>query len=227
MTAGRRRRSVRAVLVILSIGAAVLAHFTIVDRLPSALGAGLSLVPVALLLSWALRRSPWRGWIFLGLVGAAAAVWACRDELSSGWAALERNFASLFFIEHVGVNLALAFVFGRTLAAGREPLCTRFARLLHGPLPPEVVAYTRGVTMAWTVFFIGLATASAALYLGGHREAWSMLATLLSPVLLGFMFVAEYAVRLRVLPHWERTGIFGAIRAASRHFAAARLETPR
>jgi uncharacterized membrane protein len=218
--ADQRRRSVRAVLVILSIGAAVLAHFTIVDRLPPALGAALSLVPVALLVAWAARRSERRGSIVLALLAGVAA-------LSVGWGALERNFASLFFVEHASVNAGLALMFGRTLAEGREALCTRLARLLHGSLPPEVVAYTRTITLAWTVFFALLTIASAALYLGGFREAWSVLATMLSPVLLGLMFVGEYLVRLRALPHWERTGILGTIRAASRHFAAARLETPR
>lgn len=215
-----RKRSVRAALVVLSICCAIAAHFAIVDRFSPALGAVLSLVPIALLLAWALRRSGRRAWTIAALVLGAAALWV-------GWGPLERNFAGLFFVEHAGGNLALAFVFGRTLTEGREPLCTRFARLLHASLPPEVEAYTRRITLAWTVFFAALAGVSAALYLGGYLAAWSLLATVLSPILLALMFVAEYAVRLRALPHWERIGIFGAIRAFSRHFATARLQTPR
>jgi len=127
----------------------------------------------------------------------------------------------VFFIEHAGANAALAIVFGRTLAAGREPLCTRFARLVHGTMTPELAAYTRSVTLAWTIFFSALALASAALYFGGYLTAWSILATMLSPALVVLMFVVEYGVRLRVLPHVERVGILGGIRAFSRHFAAA------
>jgi len=41
------------------------------------------------------------------------------------------------------------------------------------------------------------------------------------------MFVAEYGVRHRVLPNWERVGIFGGIRAFARHFQSARFEAPR
>jgi len=220
VTAGRRALPMRAVLVFLSICAAVLLHFTIVERFSPALGAALSIVPAALVAVSIGRRSRHRVWWWGAAAIAAVALWA-------GWGSLERNFAAVFFLEHAGGNLLLAFVFGRTLAAGREPLCTRFARILHRSLPPEVVEYTRRVTLAWTIFFATLATLSAGLYLGGFLAAWSALATMLSPVLVGLMFVVEYAVRLRALPNWERVGVLGGIRAFSRHFAAAPLENPR
>jgi len=221
VTAGRRALPMRAVLVFLSICGAVLLHFTIVERFSPALGAALSLVPAALVAASIGRRSRHREWWVAAAAIAAVALWA-------GWGSLERNFASVFFLEHAGGNLLLAFVFGRTLAAGREPICTRFARILHGSLPPEVVEYTRRITLAWTIFFATLATLSAGLYLGGFLAAWSLFATMLSPVLVGLMFVVEYAVRLRALPHWERVGVLGGIRAFSRHFAAAApLENPR
>jgi len=50
------------------------------------------------------------------------------------------------------------------------------------------------------------------------NEAWSLLANILTPLLVGAMFVVEYAVRLRVLPNWERVGILRGVRAFSRHF---------
>jgi uncharacterized membrane protein len=220
VTGERRSRPFRAVLVVLFLAGAVLAHFTIVDRFSPALGAALSLVPLSFLALWAARRSPHRAWTAAAVVLVAIALWA-------GWGMLERRFASVFFLEHAGGNALLAVVFGRTLAAGREPLCTRFARILHPTLPPEVQAYTRGITLAWTIFFAALASLSAALYLGGFLTAWSVLATMASPILVGLMFVVEYAVRLRALPNWERVGLLGGIRAFSRHFAAAPLETPR
>jgi len=220
VTGERRARPLRAMLVVLSLAGAVLAHFTIVDRFSPLLGAVLSLVPLAFLALWAARRSPHRAWTVAAVALAALGLWA-------GWGALERHFDGLFFVEHAGGNALLAVVFGRTLAAGREPLCTRFARILHPTLPPEVQAYTRGVTVAWTIFFASLASLSAALYLGGFLTAWSVLATMASPVLVGLMFVVEYAVRIRTLPHWERVGLLGGVRAFSRHFAAAPLETPR
>lgn len=220
MTAGRRALPMRAVLVFLSICGAVLAHFTIIERFSPALGAVLSLVPAALLALWMARRSRHREWFVVAAAIAAIALWA-------GWGSLERNYTRVLFVEHAGGNALLALVFGRTLAAGREPLCTRFARILHDTLPAEVAAYTRRITIAWTAFFAALAALSAWLYLGGFLAAWSLLATILSPILVALMFVVEYAVRLRALPRWQRVGLLAGYRAFSRHFAAAPLENSR
>ena len=212
MTPARRTRGAIALTAVLSVAFAILAHAAILQDLPPAVGALLSLVPLALLAAWWLRRH--RGRIALALV-AAAVVAACL-----GWGVLQRHFPGLFFLEHAGSNLLLAFVFGRTLAPGREALVTTFARILHTHLPVEVERYTRKVTLAWTILFAALATASAVLYLGGYLEAWSMLVNFVSAALIGTMFVVEYLVRLRALPDWERVGLMGGVRAFSRHFAA-------
>ena len=219
MSAERRGRYTVALAVIASAAFALLAHASLMDGLSPAVGAALSLVPLAALGAWIVRPAR-RGVAAAVAVLAAAALWW-------GWAALERHFSDVFFLEHAGINLVLAFTFGRTLAPGHEPLCTRFARMLHGRLPPEVERYTRHVTAAWTLFFAALFAASCALFFGGALAAWSLLANVLSPVLIAAMFAIEYAIRLRVLPHWERVGILGGIRAFSRHFAARRAEAQR
>lgn len=188
--------------------------------LPPALGALLSLIPVILLAAWAVRPSRHRGAALAALAIGALAAWL-------GWDALERHYASVLFVEHAGANLVLAIVFGRTLIGDREPLCTLFARLVHGTLPPEVVRYSRQVTLAWTVFFVVLFALSCVLFLGKFLAAWSILASVATPILVGLMFVAEYSVRHRVLPNWERVGILGGIRAFSRHFGTAHVEAPR
>jgi uncharacterized membrane protein len=208
------------VVVILSAAFAVLAHAAIVDGVPPAVGAILSLVPLGIFLAWLVRRSRRPA---LGYAAVAAAGLA----LFFGWGTLEAHFPDLFFVEHAGINLVLAIVFGRTLFGTREPLVSAFARVIHGAIPPEVERYTRKVTAAWTAFFAALFSASCILYFGGFLAAWSLLANILSPVLIAAMFVVEYAVRLRALPNWERVGILGGIRAFSRHFAAARFEAPR
>jgi uncharacterized membrane protein len=220
VTSGERTGTSAALAVVVSIAFALLAHFAVIDGLTPTVGALLSLLPVAILALWATRRARHRELVLTGAGAAAIALWF-------GWGTLERNFPSVFFIEHAGSNLVLAIVFGRTLVGLREPLCTRFARLLHGTLPPEVIRYTRQVTVAWTVFFVTLFTLSSILYLGGFLTAWSLLANIASPILVGLMFVVEYAVRHRVLPEWERVGILGSIRAFSRHFGTAPVEAPR
>lgn len=211
MTDTARPRPWVALAVAAGLGFALLAHFTIVGGQSSGLGALLSLIPLALVALWLARRSRRPLAASAAAVIAIGAAWA-------GWSALERYFPDIFFLEHAGANLILAVLFGRTLASGHEPLCTRFARLLHGTLPPEVVAYSRQVTVAWTVFFAAIFTASCALYFGGFLAAWSLLANILSPILVAAMFVVEYFVRHRVLPGWERVGVLSGIRAFSRHF---------
>lgn len=220
MTPAHRSGSRVALVGLLSVAFALLAHAAIIDGVSPTVGALLSLVPVAAFALWAMRRSRHREALLAVFALAGVGLWL-------GWGQLERHFPSLFFVEHAGANLLLGVLFGRTLAAGREPLCTRFARIIHGALPPEVLRYTRRVTLAWTAFFAALFTFSCALYLGGFLAAWSLLANIASPILVGAMFVAEYAVRMRALPHWERIGILGGVRAFSRHFGAARFEAPR
>lgn len=220
MTPELRRRSWVALAVVLSIGYAILAHASLVSSVSPTVGTLLALTPITLFALWAVRRSKRRALGAAALAATAVAAWL-------GWGTLERHFPDIFFVEHATTNLMLAFLFGRTLAAGREPLVALFARLVHGSIPPEVERYTRLVTLAWTLFFATLFTVSCALYFGNFLAAWSLLANILSPILITAMFVVEYAVRLRALPHWEQVGIMGGIRAFSRHFGAARFEAPR
>jgi uncharacterized membrane protein len=209
-----------ALAVIASLCCAVAAHYAIVAAQSPTPGALLSLVPVALIGLALARRARSRAIVAAALVLAALAAWL-------GWPLLERNFTDLFFVEHAGANLVLAIVFGRTLLAGREPLCTRFARMIHGALEPDALRYTREVTLAWTLFFAALCALSCGLYLGGFLEAWSILANIASPLLVAAMFAIEYAVRARVLPTHAQVGILGGIQAFSRHFGTTTLEAPR
>jgi uncharacterized membrane protein len=215
-----QRRWAIALAVSLSLGCAVLAHYAIVEAHSPTLGALLSLLPLVCIVLAVLRRSRHRA---LGLTGVAlggVALWL-------GWGFLERHFTNLFFIEHAGMNLLLGVTFGRTLLGAREPLCTRFARIIHGTLEPDVVRYTGRVTAAWTIFFFTLFTLSCVLYFGKFLAAWSFLANIASPILIGTMFVVEYAIRIRALPGHKRIGILGSFRAFSRHFAQAPAGSPR
>jgi uncharacterized membrane protein len=216
----RRRAAVVALTVVLSVACALGAHYAIVSAHSPIPGALLSLIPVAILGVAFARRTRRLAVVLPALLLAALVLWL-------GWGLLERNFTNLFFIEHAGANLLLGLTFGRTLLGGREPLCTRFARMLHDPLEPGVARYTRQVTIAWTVFFFTLFILSCALYGGQLLSAWSFLANIASPVLIVAMFAAEYAIRVRVLPDHERVGILGGIRAFSRHMGTARFEAPR
>jgi uncharacterized membrane protein len=215
VTRGPGGRGWIALGIALSVAFAVLAHAALVEGTPPAVGAGVAAVPLLLLLVMGARRKRHAGILAGAIACAALALWA-------SWSALERHFPDVLFVEHAATNFALAFIFGRSLAQGRESLITTFARLVHGELPPEVVRYTRRVNLAWTLFFSVLFVLSCALYLSGERAAWSVLANFATPLGVGAMFAVEYFVRHRVLPDWERVGIMGGVRAFSRHFSQAR-----
>ena len=105
----------------------------------------------------------------------------------------------------------LAVGFGRSLRADETPLCTRLADRLHGPLTPAEVRYTRQVTVAWTWFFATLSLTTLVLYLAAPIAVWSLFVNFVIFPLIAAMFVAEQAVRRRVLPPADRGGILDAV----------------
>lgn len=130
------------------------------------------------------------------------------------WPALRQNVALLYFTEHLGTNLALATLFGKTLVGPGEPLITRFARVVHdGTLSPRKLRHTRKATLAWTLFFLANATLSALLYGLAPHEIWSFYASLLTAPLVGLMFAAEHLWRMHVLPPEERPSLADVARA--------------
>ncbi len=130
-----------------------------------------------------------------GLAGLAAyqalAHWAA--TAAQGWPPATH---ALLLLPQLAICLALAWMFGGTLLAGREPLVTRMARSVHGALPAAIVAYTRKVTLAWTLFLSAMAAASVLLYLLAPLPVWSLFANVLFLPLVGLMFLAEYAYRI-------------------------------
>jgi uncharacterized membrane protein len=109
------------------------------------------------------------------------------------WAAPPAEW--LLFIPPILINLALAWLFGRTLVRGRMPLIARFAIMEQGTLSAELVTYTRTLTWLWTLLFIAAAIASLALALSGHRDAWSLFTNFLNYVLVAALFLGEFAYR--------------------------------
>ncbi len=148
-----------------------------------------------------------------GLLLAGALAW--------GWPSLRQNVTLLYFTEHLGTNLMLGTVFGKTLIGPGEPLITRFARIVHdGVLSERKLRHTRQATLGWTLFFIVNAVLSAVLYALAPLTVWSFYATLLTAPLIGLMFLAEHLWRMRVLPAEERPSIVDAIRVWRRHTTA-------
>ena len=179
---------------------------------PGLEGLGLTLVlaPAAILALGAALRSTHR-LLLLPIVAVACAVlWVSRGTLV-------RHYEWGLFLEHVLFNGALGYLFGSTLARGREPLCSRFAAMVHGrPLAPEIAAYTRRITAAWTAFFAAIVAVSALLFASASIEAWSTFANYLTLPLVALMFVAEHACRRFALPNVRRSGLLESFRAYRR-----------
>lgn len=172
----------RALMLALLLGYAVLVHFAI-----STGQARPALITLGLLLIVAVGGI-WRRLLVAAVM--AGIVWEAGSGRAATW---------LLYLPPVMVYLALAALFGSTLKVGSTPLVTRIATMMDGDLSPKAAAYTRGVTAAWTAFLILLALVSAGLAALADVEIWSLFSNLLSYLALGLFMLAEYAVRRRVL----------------------------
>lgn len=190
----------------LAVAWAVFAHRASVGG-ASDFAAALAATPMVIVVAILLRRLGSPLWIAAGgLAVLALLAWA--------WPSLRANVALLYYLEHVGTNLALAVVFGRTLGAGHEPLITQLARFAHPEgLSPAKIRYTRQVTVAWTTFFVAMATVSTGLFVLAPAAVWSVFANFLTLPLILALFAVEHLCRHLVLPAEERGGIADTIRA--------------
>jgi uncharacterized membrane protein len=199
----------------------VLAHYSTTPAAVTSmpwLGVGMSLTPALAILLFMTWNSPRKPAMLLLCAVVGMLVWGF-------WGMLERNFSWAYFIQHAGTNLMLAVVFGVTLARGRQALCSRFAEAVHGSLAPDVLRYTRQLTLAWTLFFITISLISALLFAFAPIETWSIFANFLTFPLVMLMFVVEFLVRLRKLPNLERHNILDGILAFWKP-SHARSDTP-
>ena len=185
----------------------VAAHLGSVGIGSADLNAAIATTP--LLLAWTVLLWQFKPrWVRLtGFALALSAVLAL-------WPQLSQSIALLYYLQHLGTHLALAVLFGRTLHGPGEPLITRMARSIYDhALSERKVRYTRQVTLAWTLFFLGNALVSTGLFLWAAPTVWSIHANLLTGPLIVGMFLAEHLVRRFVLPPDERPGLSDVVRA--------------
>ncbi len=151
----------------------------------------------------------WRGrsmlLLMLALLGAAALV----AVVAAGGLGDVRR---LYLAQHAGVHLALGLGFASTLRPGRVALISRMARRLHR-LTPAMLHYTRQITWLWVVYFWAMSAVSVAVYSLLPWAAWSMLANLLTPLVMAVLLGGEVLLRYRLHPEFDRVSLADMARA--------------
>jgi uncharacterized membrane protein len=198
-------RAVLALMLLLLYG--LLAHFSNANPSLRALGASLAAAPLVLAAWFAAGRAPHP------LLTTAVLAALISALLLHFWQQIERNFPLMYLLQQLGAYLLLAVAFGRSLMPGQTALCTRWADLMHGPLPPAVQRYSRNVTIAWTAFFVGCGLIDLLLFMFAPLPVWSLFANFASPTLALLLFLGEYALRYLVLPPRHRVSIPAMVRA--------------
>jgi uncharacterized membrane protein len=197
-------------------GAVVVLYAVFAHYVSTVAGVGAWAILVAgvpiLLAAAGMMRANWFGWVLMVAVVAALAL------LGWFWPTLNNPGAWFYFLQDIGINLALAMLFGRTLMAGRQPLITVIAASVQEEMSPPLLRYTRWVTWAWTLFFIVCALISIVLFFAVSIEAWSWFANILPLPLVGLMFIFEYGVRKCVLPKQDQSDLITTLRAACANF---------
>jgi len=171
-----------------------------------------------------------------GLLASKPAAWlgaAAAAVAIPGLARIDAT-ALVLFLPPVLINAYLAWLFGRTLAAGRTPLIGLMVRMLHGAeerLDASISRYATRLTAAWTLLFVALGLVNLTLALlakpGGlliaagftppaavPRETWSLFANVLNYIIVGVFFLAEYAYRRRRFPQQPYRNIVDFLRRA-------------
>jgi uncharacterized membrane protein len=158
-------------------------------------------------LCWSLGQARWR-WTGIGLV-AALLVLASAAQLD----------LLVVYMPPIVINLGLACFFASTLARGREPLISLFARLERGSLPAELAVYTRRLTWIWVIFFVLMAGVSATLAVTGARVAWLWFTAIGNYLCVAALFGGEYAYRCARFSNYRHASpfkLFRIIRGAMR-----------
>ena len=202
---------VRALLRVLCVAAlvvgyAILAHLSNSNPAAHGLGVALAVGPLVAMACGYL----WRGGQRLSALLAAALLIAA---VARFWPLLAAHFPWLYLLQQAGTYGFLGVIFGRSLGAGRLPLCTQWATLVHGSLSPEAARYTRRVTAAWSLFFALMTSALIGLFVLAPLPVWSAFANFCGLPLVVAMFVGEYLARGYALPDMQRVSIFDGVRA--------------
>jgi uncharacterized membrane protein len=133
------------------------------------------------------------------------------------WLVVEGNGLYALYIPPAAIPAALLMMFSLSLRAGQIPLVTRIARLMHdGPLPDDLVIYTRHVTQLWCCVCAAMFASAVLLAAFASPGLWSLMTNVIHYVVLGAVFVLEYGYRRWRYRHHEHSGLFQYLRRLTR-----------
>ena len=196
----------KALIALACVAYQYLVHSSVSDAQPGPLHLVLMWLPLAVLAGWVVARSANKLLWLTALLAAGLIVYLLEHQERLGLAATSG-------ISHAAAYLFLLWYFGRSLARGSEPAITRFARRVHGALPPAMEAFTRRLTIAWCVFSAAQLTASALLLAFAPLGAWSLFINLLNLPLLAVMFGGQMVYRAIRHPDFPQASLWEAIQA--------------
>jgi uncharacterized membrane protein len=230
--AGHQGRSLlKGVLIAALItGYALISHFALILPEGRTIAAALAVGVPAAALVWFITH-----WVFKFLskpsvlwgqnalrftLAMALALVTVLAPLWWAWPLVLANADTLYFAQHLGTNALLAWVFGHTLVAGSTPLVVTFARMVHRELPPEIAAYARHVTVAWTGFFLVTCALSIILYTLAPLAVWSAFGVLLQWPSVIVFFVGEYLLRRMLFKDFDHASMQQGFAAYQNHQAS-------
>jgi uncharacterized membrane protein len=200
------RRSWEVLIVLACIAYQYLVYSAVSNAQSGPLRLVLMWLPLALLAGWVVARSANKLVWLTALLAIGLYVYLLEYQERLGLAATSG-------ISHSAAYLFMLWYFGRTLARGREPAITQFARRVHGALPPAMELFTRRLTIVWCVFFAVQLIASALLLAFAPLGTWSLFINVLNLPLLVVMFVGQMVYRSIRHPGFPRASILQAFHA--------------
>jgi uncharacterized membrane protein len=184
------------------LGAGYLAgtHWLMTRSHPSAWDVVGVLAPMLVAVMLGAWRSGQRG---LGSLAALALLALCGQALAGAQVSVQ----GLYLAQHAGIHGVLAYGFGSSLRRGATPLVAALAARVHPRFTAAMAAYCRRLTGAWTLYFVGMAALSVALFFTANFDTWAVFANLVTPASLVAMFVGEHHLRYLWHPEFERVSL--------------------
>jgi uncharacterized membrane protein len=198
-------KQARALLIAASfVASSVLIHLAVMNQTP--LVEWLALCSLGFVpFSIGLVELRWRAW--LGFIAACAAM---------GWLVVTVGGRPLLYAPSVLIPAALGWFFGRTLAAGRQPLVATVALAARPATPDYLLRYSRRLTQLWTGIFVAMCAWDLALALFAPHAAWSFMANCANYGVIGLAVGGEYLFRRLRFRDYDHPGFAEYVKIVAR-----------